>query len=59
MAYALAAEAPGRLAARTAKPQWARYIEQMVAAAPAQAGLPVPAAPDADGAAVFLPALRP
>ncbi|TDU75353.1 type 2 lanthipeptide synthetase LanM family protein [Streptomyces sp. KS 21] len=59
VAYALAAEAPGRLAARTAKPQWARYIEQTVAAAPAEAGRPVPAAADADGAAVFLPALRP
>ncbi|MFF3859126.1 type 2 lanthipeptide synthetase LanM family protein [Streptomyces sp. NPDC002209] len=59
VAYALAAEAPGRLAARTAKPQWARYIEQTVAGAPAQAGPPVPAAADADGAAVFLPALRP
>ncbi|MEV0414737.1 type 2 lanthipeptide synthetase LanM family protein [Streptomyces sp. NPDC050448] len=59
VAYALAAEAPGRLAARTARPQWARYIEQTVAAAPAEAGRPVPAAADADGAAVFLPALRP
>ncbi|MFI8275875.1 type 2 lanthipeptide synthetase LanM family protein [Streptomyces sp. NPDC085929] len=59
VAYALAAEAPGRLAARTAKPQWARYIEQRVAEAPAQAGRPVPAVADTDGAAVFLPALRP
>ncbi|MFI6146445.1 type 2 lanthipeptide synthetase LanM family protein [Streptomyces sp. NPDC051109] len=62
-AYALAAEAPGRLAARTAEPQWARSIERMVAGAPAElptgrtAGLD--AAADADGAAVFLPALRP
>ncbi|MER7466516.1 type 2 lanthipeptide synthetase LanM family protein [Streptomyces sp. NPDC097981] len=59
VAYALAAETPGRLAARTAEPQWARYIGQTVAAAPARAGLPAPTAPDADGAAVFLPALRP
>ncbi|MFJ3170969.1 type 2 lanthipeptide synthetase LanM family protein [Streptomyces roseus] len=63
-AYALAAEAPGRLAARTAKPAWARSVERMVAAAPAAApaGLAtgtLPAAADADGAAVFLPALHP
>ncbi|MFE2879667.1 type 2 lanthipeptide synthetase LanM family protein [Streptomyces roseus] len=63
-AYALAAEAPGRLAARTAKPDWARSVERMVAAAPAQppadfAAGALPAAADADGAAVFLPALRP
>ncbi|MEV6579630.1 type 2 lanthipeptide synthetase LanM family protein [Streptomyces sp. NPDC051582] len=65
-AYALAAEAPGRLAARAAKPEWARSVERMVAAAPAEvpaaspAGAPdeLPAA-DAEGAAVFLPALRP
>ncbi|MFK0048492.1 type 2 lanthipeptide synthetase LanM family protein [Streptomyces sp. NPDC090741] len=67
VAYALAAEAPGRLAARTAEPQWARSIERMVAEAPVElpAELPaespagLPAAADADGAAVFLPALRP
>ncbi|KOU23644.1 hypothetical protein ADK52_17110 [Streptomyces sp. WM6372] len=67
VAYALAAEAPGRLAARTAEPQWARSIERMVAGAPVElpagrpAGRPagLGAAADADGAAVFLPALRP
>ncbi|WP_051695924.1 type 2 lanthipeptide synthetase LanM family protein [Streptomyces sp. NRRL S-244] len=66
VAYALAAEAPGRLAARTAEPQWARSIERMVAGAPVElpVGLPVELptglpAEDADGAAVFLPALRP
>lgn len=58
-AYALAVEAPGRLAARTAAPQWARSIEQIVASAPALAGRPAAPAADADGAAVFLPALRP
>ncbi|MFF4850216.1 type 2 lanthipeptide synthetase LanM family protein [Streptomyces sp. NPDC001194] len=58
VAYALAAEAPGRLAARTARPEWARTIERTVAAAPAEAAAVFPAA-EADGAAVFLPALRP
>ncbi|MFB6805934.1 type 2 lanthipeptide synthetase LanM family protein [Streptomyces sp. NPDC056387] len=59
VAYALAAEAPGRLAARTDAPQWARAVEEIVAAAPARPGRPLPPAADADGAAVFLPALRP
>ncbi|MGW8782222.1 type 2 lanthipeptide synthetase LanM family protein [Streptomyces sp. NPDC055796] len=60
VAYALAAEAPGRLAARTAEPEWARSIERAVAAAPLEAPAKAPAAAaDADGAAVFLPALRP
>ncbi|WP_051805339.1 type 2 lanthipeptide synthetase LanM family protein [Streptomyces sp. NRRL F-2747] len=58
VAYALAAEAPGRLAARTAEPEWARTIERTVAAAPAEATAVFTAA-EADGAAVFLPALRP
>ncbi|MFF0219852.1 type 2 lanthipeptide synthetase LanM family protein [Streptomyces vinaceus] len=61
-AYALAAEAPGRLAARTDKPEWARTVERIVAEAPAEApagaAAELPAA-DAEGAAVFLPALRP
>ncbi|MER6778772.1 MULTISPECIES: type 2 lanthipeptide synthetase LanM family protein [unclassified Streptomyces] len=58
VAYALAAEAPGRLAARTAEPEWVRSIERTVAAAPVESPAAFPAG-EADGAAVFLPALRP
>ncbi|MFE2549781.1 type 2 lanthipeptide synthetase LanM family protein [Streptomyces sp. NPDC059355] len=58
VAYALAAETPGRLAARTAEPEWARSIERTVAAAPVEATAAFPTAEE-DGAAVFLPALRP
>ncbi|MFD7078686.1 type 2 lanthipeptide synthetase LanM family protein [Streptomyces sp. NPDC059918] len=64
-AHALAAEAPGRLAARAAKPEWARSVERMLSAAPVEAPAAAlaadgpSAAADAAGAAVLLPALRP
>ncbi|MEU7551630.1 type 2 lanthipeptide synthetase LanM family protein [Streptomyces sp. NPDC044571] len=70
-AYALAAEEPGRLAGRSTKPRWARYIEDVVAGAPrklpaqgragdgAEGGVPGRTEDRAGGAEVFLPALRP
>ncbi|MEU1129156.1 type 2 lanthipeptide synthetase LanM family protein [Streptomyces sp. NPDC005900] len=61
--YALAAERSWQLAARAEKPEWAGYIERIVASAPAgpEAGTAASAAgsQEAGGAAVFLPALRP
>ncbi|MFJ4525605.1 type 2 lanthipeptide synthetase LanM family protein [Streptomyces sp. NPDC088810] len=64
LAAALAAEPPARLAGRLAKPQWAVFVEDAVAAAPetpaAVGGSAVTAPADpADGAAVFAPVLRP
>lgn len=56
-AAALAAEAPERLAGRLAKPSWAEFAEQALAAAPELPG-DVPAEA-AEGAAVFAPLLRP
>ncbi|MET9696728.1 type 2 lanthipeptide synthetase LanM family protein [Streptomyces sp. NPDC006529] len=60
--YALAAERSWQLAARAGKPEWAGYAERIVAAAPAgrEATAAGPAGTEgAEGAAVFLPALRP
>ncbi|MER5933053.1 type 2 lanthipeptide synthetase LanM [Streptomyces sp. NPDC002054] len=74
LAYGLAAEAPARLAGRAAKPGWAAYIERAVAEVPgARQAVGRPDAEDsrdgaqgphgtdadADGAALFLPVLRP
>ncbi|MEU1013742.1 type 2 lanthipeptide synthetase LanM family protein, partial [Streptomyces sp. NPDC005890] len=64
LAVALAAEPPARLAGRLAKPQWAVFVEDAVAAAPetpsAVGGSAVTAPADpADGAAVFAPVIRP
>ncbi|MEU6587786.1 type 2 lanthipeptide synthetase LanM family protein [Streptomyces sp. NPDC046881] len=61
---ALAAEPAARLAGRLAKPQWAAFVEDALAAAPGEpaevrgAAVTAPADP-ADGAAVFAPVLRP
>ncbi|WP_158838952.1 type 2 lanthipeptide synthetase LanM family protein [Streptomyces sp. NRRL S-1022] len=61
---ALAAESPARLAGRLAKPRWALFVEDALAAAPETppevlgAAVTAPADP-ADGAAVFAPVLRP
>ncbi|MFP8886688.1 type 2 lanthipeptide synthetase LanM family protein [Streptomyces mangrovi] len=57
LAHALGEELPERLGARAAEPEWAGYIERAVAAAPVEPK--VPAGLDAEGPAVFLPALRP
>lgn len=61
-ARALGEEAPESLAARTAKPGWARTAERALELAPEHsADGPAREAlgPDADGAEVFLPVLRP
>ncbi|MDT9685978.1 type 2 lanthipeptide synthetase LanM family protein [Streptomyces sp. TRM76323] len=59
VALGLAAEPAGRLAARAAKPEWARFVEGALAAG---ARAPHPTRDDAapaEGPAVFLPVLRP
>ncbi|MEV7776965.1 type 2 lanthipeptide synthetase LanM family protein [Kitasatospora sp. NPDC088351] len=56
-AFALGDELPDRLAARSAKPRWARYVERTVAGAPVTAGAPEQA--HGEGVEVFLPVLRP
>ncbi|HEY3872703.1 MAG TPA: type 2 lanthipeptide synthetase LanM, partial [Actinocrinis sp.] len=63
LASALGDELPERLGARAPKPGWAHYIEMAVAAAPEEAleksETREGTGRDAEGAAVFLPALRP
>ena len=63
LASALGDELPELLGARAAKPDWARYIELAVAAAPQEApetsGARANTGSGAGGAEVFLPALRP
>ncbi|WP_069812283.1 type 2 lanthipeptide synthetase LanM family protein [Streptomyces sp. TP-A0874] len=53
---ALGNELPERLGARAEKPDWAEYVERAVAAAPRH---PVRSAGGGEGAAAFLPVLRP
>lgn len=59
LAEALSAEPAERLGARTAKPDWATYIERAVAAAPQRPANRSEMPVQAKGHAVFLPLLRP
>lgn len=59
LADALSAEPAERLGARTAKPDWATYIERAVAAAPQRSTNRSEMPVQAQGHAVFLPLLRP
>lgn len=56
-AEALAAEPAGRLAARAAKPDWARYAEAVLAGAPGEPAEPVTRG--GEGPDVFAPVVRP
>ncbi|WP_344265170.1 type 2 lanthipeptide synthetase LanM family protein [Streptomyces sodiiphilus] len=56
---ALAAESAEQLGARTGEPDWARYVERAVAEAPEEPRATGGSVTEAEGAAVFLPALRP
>lgn len=64
LASALGEELPERIGARAPKPEWARFIEDAVAAAPGDrdtmlSAVPVQDGRKAAGAGVFLPVLRP